>query len=134
MDLLAPGRSAGHPDERVTPDSPNGFVNDVVASCQEDRGPVVQDEQVPRRSDRVVCRSLADGEAVLLHLDSGEYHGLNDSGLAVWELLDGQRSARLIAQELRDRFDEVPEDVGDLVRTFLTHLDERALLEFRDRP
>lgn len=95
---------------------------------------MIQGEQVPRRSNRVVCRSLADGEAVLLHLDSGEYHGLNDSGLAVWELVDGQRSARAIAQEVHDRFDGVPEDVDDLVRTFLAALDERALLVLPDRP
>lgn len=90
--------------------------------------------QVPRRSERVVCRSLAQGDAVLLHLDSGQYHGLNDSGVAVWELIDGQRSAHAIAQDIRNRFDDAPADVEELIRRFLTELDERALVAFRDRP
>ena len=35
------------------------------------------------------CATLAEGEGgVLLHLDSGQYHGVNPVGLAIWELLE----------------------------------------------
>lgn len=86
---------------------------------------------VPRRSERVVCRSLVDGEAVLLHLDSGQYHGLNETGVAVWELIDGERSAAAITREVRGGFEDAPADVDRLVRGFLSALDERDLVVVR---
>ena len=39
------------------------------------------------RHPSVVYRDLAEG-GVLLHLDSGQYHGVNDTGLAIWGLLE----------------------------------------------
>lgn len=82
----------------------------------------------PARNPDVVSSRLTGGEAVLLHLESGEYHELNPTGAAIWDLLDGQHSVSQIATALRDRVEEPPEDLDDAVRSFLDELDERDLI------
>jgi hypothetical protein len=58
---------------------------------------VMEADGVIRRNPRVVSRELAaEGGAVLLHLESGAYHGLNETGILIWSLAD-LRARDLIA-------------------------------------
>ena len=50
--------------------------------------------------DRVV-----DGEALLIHLQSGEYFSLNPIGTRIWELLSGERTLDEIANILVSEYD-----------------------------
>ena len=46
-----------------------------------------------RRNPDVVFRSLEEDQGgVLLHLESGEYHGLNDLGSLIWRLIENESS------------------------------------------
>lgn len=82
-----------------------------------------------RRNPSVVARDLAEGEgAVLLHLDSGQYHGVNPIGLAIWELLDQERTAGEVAAALRERVDGAPADLETDVVQFLREVAERDLV------
>ena len=69
-------------------------------------------------SEDAVFRDL-DGEAVILHLDSGTYFGLNAVGTRIWQLLE--RDGRLIAvlDDLRAEYEAAPDvlerDLLDLV-------------------
>lgn len=83
---------------------------------------------MPAKNPRVVHSRLAEGEAVLLHLESGAYHELNPIGAAIWELLDGERSPSEIASELRVRLDDPPDDLDEIVSGFLARLRERDLI------
>lgn len=85
---------------------------------------------IPLPQEQVVCRELADGDAVLLHLASGQYHSVNATGLAIYELVDGQRSAAAISTDLGTSFADAPEELSSLVVDFLTALDERGLVVF----
>jgi len=80
------------------------------------------------RNPQVTYRSLEDGSAVLLDLESGSYHGLNETGSAIWELIDGQRTRREIADALRARLDDPPPELDDELTTFLDGLLERGLV------
>lgn len=71
---------------------------------------------------------LAHGEAVLLHLESGAYHELSPIGVAIWDLLDGRRSASQIADEIRAQVDDPPDDLCDVVTGFLADLRQRDLI------
>jgi hypothetical protein len=77
----------------------------------------------------VVARDLAEGEGgVLLHLDSGQYHGVNPIGLAIWELIDDGCTVADVVDRLRDRVEDPPADLeGDVLR-FVTRVHERDLL------
>jgi hypothetical protein len=48
-----------------------------------------------------------DGEAFLLHVPSGRYFGLNDTGLVVWNALLAGKDP---ADELGRRWPDVPEE------------------------
>lgn len=83
---------------------------------------------IPARNPRVVHSRLADGEAVLLHLDSGAYHELNPIGAAIWDLLDGHRVPSQIAGEIRARVEDPPDDLEEVVVGFLAELRQRDLI------
>ncbi len=86
------------------------------------------EQSVPARNPRVVHSRLAHGEAVLLHLESGAYHELNPIGAALWDLLDGHRSASQIADEIRTQLDDPPDDLCDVVTGFLAQLRQGDLI------
>jgi hypothetical protein len=80
-----------------------------------------------RRHDRVEYRPLADEGGVLLHLDTAAYHGLNDVGARIWELLDGVTLPDLVLR-LSERLGESPATLADDAAEFLAHLTERGLV------
>ena len=82
----------------------------------------------PSQSADVAESRLEGGEIVLLHLESGQYHELNPVGAEIWRLLDGKRGVSDITAALRERVDEPPEDLEDVVRNFLAELRRRDLL------
>lgn len=82
----------------------------------------------PARHPQVVHHELAGGKVVLLHLESGAYHELNPIGAAIWNLVDGRRSASRISAELHAQLDDPPSDLQGIVSHFLAQLRERGLL------
>jgi hypothetical protein len=83
-----------------------------------------------RRKPDVVFRELQDGEGgVLLHLLSGEYHGLNQLGCVVWGLMDSDRTFGDLVGDVRGQLDEQPDSVEQDVSTFLEGLRDRDLVE-----
>jgi hypothetical protein len=80
------------------------------------------------RSDRALYRDLAEGEGgVVLHLDTGAYHGVDEVGAAVWKMLDGATFAEVLAL-LRTELDGVPPTFDDEIGDFLEELAARALV------
>lgn len=80
------------------------------------------------RHPRVVHSQLNDGETVLLHLETGQYHELNQIGAAIWELLDGERTLAEVTEELRARLQDPPEGLELVVAEFLEELRTRGLV------
>jgi hypothetical protein len=72
-----------------------------------------------RKSPQVAYQDLHDG-GVLLHLESGQYHGLNEMGCLIWDLVDGERTLGDLVAELRIRLEDAPPgleaDIADFVR------------------
>jgi Coenzyme PQQ synthesis protein D (PqqD) len=89
----------------------------------------MEGDGVIRKNPQVVYRELAgQGGGVLLHLESGAYHGLNETGLLIWSLIDGRRTLDELVAELRERVEGSPEDLGAETERFLADLRERDLL------
>ena len=83
-----------------------------------------------RRSAEVAAHGLGASEGgVLLHLKSGQYHGVDNVGWVIWNLLDGSRSVAQLAEELRGRFPDAPDHLPEDVRTLLGDLLARNLVE-----
>jgi hypothetical protein len=84
---------------------------------------------VLRKNPNVAYRTLAaGGGAVILHLESGEYHGINEVGCAIWELIDGSRTVEEVADAVRRDVDDPPNDLVEDVISFLEVMQERDLV------
>lgn len=89
----------------------------------------MEQDGVIRRNPKVVYRELAaEGGGVLLHLDSGEYHGLNETGSLIWSLIDGERNFAALVDDLREGLEDPPDDLADETQRFLADLRERDLI------
>jgi Coenzyme PQQ synthesis protein D (PqqD) len=78
---------------------------------------------------RVVYRDIGEGAGgVLLHLDTGSYHGVNSLGSAIWHLLEEGLTPPQIVGELRRRIDPPPAELEVDVAAFLASLRSRDLL------
>jgi hypothetical protein len=105
--------------------------------AQRERGQVVPREiviapdTVVRRSPRAAFHPLAEGQGgVLLHVDTGAYHGLNRVGALIWEMLEPPVSFSSLLEGLRARFNDPPPAIGDEIQVFLEDLNARDLIEF----
>jgi hypothetical protein len=84
---------------------------------------------IPRKNPQAAYRSLADGAGgVILHLETGQYHGINEVGCTIWELIDGRRTTADIANAVREKVDGAPPQLFEEVATFLQGMRERGLL------
>jgi hypothetical protein len=81
-----------------------------------------------RKNPQVVYRALAGEGGVLLHLESGAYHGLNEVGTLIWSLLDDEKTFDQLLAELRDQLVDPPDDLSGEVERFLADLRKRDLL------
>lgn len=84
---------------------------------------------MPGKNENVAFRRLAEGEGgVLLHLESGEYHGINEVGCLIWELLDGERTVDGLVLAVGEEIEDPPADLADQVISFLESLHKRDLV------
>jgi hypothetical protein len=82
-----------------------------------------------RKNPNATYRTLAaGGGGVLLHLETGEYHGLNEIGCRIWELIDGERTADDITEAIRAEVDDPPATLADDVTGFIDAMRERDLV------
>ena len=65
---------------------------------------------------------IVDGSAVIVLADTGQVNVLNSVGTRVWELCDGSRSARQIAETLAAEFQVTPEQALSDTAEFLETL------------
>ncbi|MCJ7735853.1 MAG: PqqD family peptide modification chaperone [Anaerolineae bacterium] len=84
----------------------------------------------PRANPSVVLRELADGEAVLVNLDSAAALALNGTSVVVWRLVDGKRTVQEIPRAVSEHFRDVPESVEDDVLRLLDLFAEGGFIGF----
>jgi hypothetical protein len=76
-----------------------------------------------------VVHETIEGEAILIHLESGFYYSLDGAGADVWGLLAESRPVGDVAVEVADRYEADPEAVDGEVRRLAAELAEEGLLE-----
>jgi hypothetical protein len=88
-------------------------------------------EAIVRPVEGVVFRRLQKGKGgVLLKLDSGAYHSLNETGAVLWELMARGRPLIDLASEFRTMIDTHPPGLAEEVREFFDQLNQRGLVDF----
>ncbi|MEM7052779.1 MAG: PqqD family protein [Acidobacteriota bacterium] len=78
-------------------------------------------------SEDVIFRDLG-GEAVLLHLASGEYYGLNETGSRMWSLLCELGDRARVLEVLQREYDAEPEDLAGELQSFVADLQAKNLI------
>jgi hypothetical protein len=85
--------------------------------------------QFIRHNERAVFRELAGDEGgVLLHLDSGAYHGINVVGTLIWNLIGQGQALDELIEGVRSRLDEAPDTLQADIEAYVQDLVERDLL------
>lgn len=77
--------------------------------------------------DEVVFRDLG-GEAVILHLGTATYFGLNEVGTRVWQLLGERLSLDAVCARLAEEFDAPRERIDADVAALVSQLVAKGLL------
>jgi coenzyme PQQ synthesis protein D (PqqD) len=82
-----------------------------------------------RRNPDVVFRSLQEEQGgVLLHLQSGAYHGLNDVGSVIWREIESETSFAELVAAIRAQVDDAPDSLEQDVSGFVEDLSQRDLV------
>ena len=85
------------------------------------------------RNSRVAFHPLTEGEGgVLLHLDTGAYHGVNQVGFLIWELLDEQRRFDQLLALFRARIEDPPPTLDLEISAYVNDLRARDLVSLTD--
>lgn len=78
----------------------------------------------------VACASVEDG-AVVLHMGTKRYFSLNETGAAIWQLLEGGVALSELPERLSERYEVAIEDARAAVDALLAELEEQKLLSLR---
>jgi hypothetical protein len=70
------------------------------------------------------------GEAVLLHLDSGEYFGLDEVATRMWQLLSELGDLPRVESAICEEYNVDPASASRDVTAFVGQLLEKRLIEF----
>jgi hypothetical protein len=91
---------------------------------------------ISAQSTVAVCQNQVyadlDGEAVILNLDTGIYHGLNETGCTIWHLIQSPRTVSEICAALLAEYDVTEERCLREVLTVLGQMAEAGIVELRD--
>ena len=71
-------------------------------------------------------------EAVILHLKSGIYYGLNTSGARIWCLIQEPRTVSEIQNLILEEYEVEPERCATDLRALLRQLANEGLVEVKD--
>jgi SynChlorMet cassette protein ScmD len=78
----------------------------------------------------VVLREEFDDWAVLFNPDTAEAVGINPVGVALWKLMDGERSLEEMVTEIKDHFADVPGTAIEHVTAFIGDLTESGFVGY----
>ena len=91
------------------------------------------DKRFPAHASGVASR-IVGGEAVVVVSARGEAHVLNESGSAVWSMMDGSRAAGELVSELSSRYCVEADAVARDLDAFMKDLESRGAAGALDGP
>ncbi len=95
-----------------------------------DRAKISLDSVVSVAADQVSCE--LDGEAAILNLKSGAYHGLDPVGATVWKLIANPTPVRQVIDAMIVEYNVDRSRCERDLLALLSQLDERGLIQVAD--
>ena len=90
----------------------------------------METHEKPITNPVVVLREEFDDWAILFNPDTAEAVGINPVGVALWKLMDGERSLKDFVEEVNNRFSDVPDSAIEEVSRFVDDLTQRGLVGY----
>ncbi|HIG48551.1 MAG TPA: PqqD family protein [candidate division Zixibacteria bacterium] len=81
--------------------------------------------------DSITWRKLRD-ELVLMHLDTGAYYSLNESGVIIWQGIVDERPHEDIVNDMSEMFDVDRETIARDFERIVNELADQGLVELVD--
>lgn len=86
----------------------------------------------------IICKALSDlietdvdDETIIVSLASGQLFSVKGTGRAIWKLIDGEREAEDIAEELGSIYHKDAASIQPDMDRFLTEITEAGLISKR---
>ena len=83
---------------------------------------------------RRVVHETIDGEAILIHMETGFYYSLDGAGAEIWNALATGSPSADVATGLRMRYQAPPGAIEDAVSSLAAELCREGLLDETDAP
>ncbi len=80
----------------------------------------------PIANPNLVLREEFDDWAILFDPDSGDGFGLNPVSVFVWKRLDGEHTPTQILNDIKNHFEDVPDDARSHLQEFIQDLLNRG--------
>lgn len=80
------------------------------------------------RKKEVIFTELDEDEAVLLSLENKIYYSLNETGMAIWKLINGKRTIGDILSIMAGEFSVAAERINKPVSDFIKALEAEKLI------
>ncbi|HVJ67196.1 MAG TPA: PqqD family protein [Caulifigura sp.] len=81
------------------------------------------------KSRAVLAQDLLEGDSVLLHVDSGQYFGLDPVGNEAWKVLSTGATLEDTRDQLLQKFDVSPDQLLSDLTALIDELKANGLLE-----
>jgi len=75
-----------------------------------------------------IITSEADGEIVMMNIETGQYHSINEVGSDIWKMLESPIKLSDICEKLLAEYDIDEKTCQDEVMKFVEHLSKEGLL------
>lgn len=80
------------------------------------------------RNEMVVTTDMEDGEVVCLDVSTGEYFGLKELGLEIWNMISEFNDENEVVSALMEQYDATEDQIREDVRSFLSDLRQSGLI------
>ncbi|MBW2005356.1 MAG: SynChlorMet cassette protein ScmD [Deltaproteobacteria bacterium] len=90
----------------------------------------MHDYNKPVANPLVVLREEFDDWAILFDPDTGDALGINPMGVFVWKRLDSYHAIQDIQNEVRDLYDNVPNEANDQIKEFIQELIKKKFVSY----
>lgn len=80
-----------------------------------------------QKNPSVVCTELDDG-GILLDLDTKYYYTLNQTGLLIWQIMDGKKSSSEIARHITNEYEVDEKNAIESVLKLIKQLEKENLI------
>ncbi|MDU5723940.1 MAG: PqqD family protein [Clostridium butyricum] len=80
-----------------------------------------------------IIESIKNDELIILNMDNGNYYGLQDTSLEVWELLDKYSDEQELLQQVLMVYQDDTDSIKKEIEQFISRLHKERLIRYEEQ-